>query len=728
MYSVVAYLVLFRLQEMGWRKLSVLLESQDAHKMFTLVSFVYDAAVMAQWVKEGLCKFLDRSYVESTLLAGLDSSRQDAMQWLDKNMAQAFGKMQPLASRTGLNGTAGAHFHKKPVTVAVAPLLTQPKPRTAPEPLRIPQHVTAKPIPSWIEKRSLADIQAELEAKKAENHAKTAAKYNFEATVPRLHETRNTTDALRAEIESQRAAELRFDSFRAQPPPLLPSSGADVKLNTAAILREDAVLQAKAAKEAAVIEAYEGSLRDTSDYYAWQESERRKDEVARLAAVDARKREAVQAAKAAAHAKQQQEMRARRIVKDMKEVGKLVSDHKAIEKAGEVDLRRRIAEQVRAVEYIAPAQARASMIQTRRSAHDAVREQSIALEAQRRLEREAEAAERLEVIRQIRALERVPAVHVKTFDPSRADNHGLLDEMSLIELRERLVLVKKRADEEVEERRRGILRAKREKEELMLARVENIQRMRAQASDINQARRAESIEKKHIDAEAAAQRREDNMLVLAEQLAARRAARNEERRKVEEEAERRKKAALFLGAAAAETETRRLESGLAGMERRVAREQGRQLKERAKELHVQANEAKAAEVRAAEAAATALAADKDKRLATMAASREEQAFRLQDTARRKGMFFEAADREMALYDMRDTLNEYAATMRHNGQDIARHRRGGVPRDIEKAETLTRRVARLPDGHPLHATMSMRATQLAVSKAQLDIIHNTERYE
>jgi outer membrane protein OmpA-like peptidoglycan-associated protein len=55
-----------------------------------------------------------------------------------------------------------------------------------------------------------------------------------------------------------------------------------VKLNAAAILREDAALTAKHAKEAAVIRAFEGNLRDTTEYFAWQEEMRRQDEQAKL--------------------------------------------------------------------------------------------------------------------------------------------------------------------------------------------------------------------------------------------------------------------------------------------------------------------------------------------------------------------------------------------------------------------------------------------------------------
>tara|TARA_B100000482_G_scaffold183206_2_gene157893 strand:+ start:79 stop:537 length:459 start_codon:yes stop_codon:yes gene_type:complete len=55
-----------------------------------------------------------------------------------------------------------------------------------------------------------------------------------------------------------------------------------VKLNTATILREDALFRAKQEQEAAKINAYEAELRDSSDFYRWQTDMRAKDQKTRL--------------------------------------------------------------------------------------------------------------------------------------------------------------------------------------------------------------------------------------------------------------------------------------------------------------------------------------------------------------------------------------------------------------------------------------------------------------
>ena len=97
--------------------------------------------------------------------------------------------------------------------------------------------------------------------------------------------------------------------------------------------------------------------------------------------------------------------------------------------------------------------------------------------------REKAAADALEqeirndLIRQIRALERVPKRTIIRFDPTESSGVGLLEEMSLVELKERLRMNKIRDAEWKEEQRQNIVSMKREKEIDLKHRIDNLQRM-----------------------------------------------------------------------------------------------------------------------------------------------------------------------------------------------------------------------------------------------------------
>lgn len=67
--------------------------------------------------------------------------------------------------------------------------------------------------------------------------------------------------------------------------------------------------------------------------------------------------------------------------------------------------------------------------------------------------RQEELACKIRLIQELRALERVRTFETKEFDPTECANFGFLCEMSIAELRERLVLVKVEMKEELDRRR-----------------------------------------------------------------------------------------------------------------------------------------------------------------------------------------------------------------------------------------------------------------------------------
>lgn len=76
-----------------------------------------------------------------------------------------------------------------------------------------------------------------------------------------------------------------------------------MKLNTAAVLREDALFRKKQEKEAELIKAFERDLRDSTEFYQWQTEMKGKDDLERKAQIEARRLEMAASAKEAIEAR-----------------------------------------------------------------------------------------------------------------------------------------------------------------------------------------------------------------------------------------------------------------------------------------------------------------------------------------------------------------------------------------------------------------------------------------
>jgi hypothetical protein len=86
--------------------------------------------------------------------------------------------------------------------------------------------------------------------------------------------------------------------------------------------------------------------------------------------------------------------------------------------------------------------------------------------------------ERAELIRQIRAVELQTIDRWKPFDITSVPGHGLHEEMSIAEVRERLELLKLDREKERESRRDQIIKDKQTKEKMMTMTVQNIAKYR----------------------------------------------------------------------------------------------------------------------------------------------------------------------------------------------------------------------------------------------------------
>merc|ERR1719335_366498 len=153
----------------------------------------------------------------------------------------------------------------------------------------------------------------------------------------------------------------------------------------------------------------------------------------------------------------------------------------------------------------------------------------------KKAEDEKEMERRKDIIRQIRALERVSTTKIKPFDAAEDPRGGYMEEMSLSELRERLQILKSQHEKEVEDRREANLEKKERKQQEYMEKAQNLARTRSQAKMEAQERHERLRAKQAEEEKAKAKFHEECILQVAELRAQKKKEKRMEERRLMKE-------------------------------------------------------------------------------------------------------------------------------------------------------------------------------------------------
>ena len=478
--------------------------------------------------------------------------------------AKAFGLA---AAKEAAEAAAGVQqLTKKPPTVAVAPALTRPAPRRVQTPIKIVQEVQVGASPNYLDRTSLAQIDQEKTERLAQIRQDTIRKYAEHPTQPfNLHETKTNLERNQQQVEAKEAAALNFDMPKRRKVP--PAPTAQVKLNTASVLREDALYKQKQQKEAAQIEKYESELRDCTEFYAWQSEMKTKDLAIRKEQVERTRHLARQADVNAALAMEKQRDDNARLADAIKTEGRAMGKQRKLETELKEMVNRQLVREVAHVRDRAPREAEQKVVAARKVRRAAVQAEIDELLALKVVEDQKVQAEKDERVKQLRAMHHVHKHDPKVFDPTESAGIGLLDEMSLVEMHERHAINKVMDAEAVVRKRDAIQAGKHDKQTDIARRLANIKRVREAARTANQEARERAQAQEVMKVAREKKLREGAMVVLSGELAERRDKRRAEVQALIEEEERRQNANKFLGAGTHQVEEMHFEQLLKGAER-----------------------------------------------------------------------------------------------------------------------------------------------------------------
>ncbi|KAM9329154.1 cilia- and flagella-associated protein 99 [Gastrophryne carolinensis] len=460
LYLVICYITTFKLEEFGLQRFSRIVKCQDVSKMGKFLRFFLDHLNLNTWIRDEWSQIYDFDYVKENWIVPL-------LSWQPKIL----DLMESLESES-VNGSTSIKTSK--VTEVKEFNLTKPKPRTIRVPQRIPLQKPTQPVPDSTYKSPKE--QEALQSRKQKNRQK-AEELLIEANMVQFKcanaEKSEKTKRVLSGIMKEEDNKLAFNKTKAQQVPLKKIDNVPVKLNATAILREGALYQRQVEEELRRIEKLVDGARDPSEFLEWQRKMREKDLERQLAEIECRRLEGKLSREEAVLARQNlvQENKKRAAMKK-EEAEKLMRQYAEKRLQEEKDMRD-LVEQV-SEGHKNTKQARLKLQKYKQKIVQEVTEESRELLRQALEEAEEELKRKFELIREIRAMESVPIIRTKFVDLTQTAGHGLNCEMSIVELHERLALLKEAQRKAEDEKRDQILEEKQSKQQLLLDTLEQI--------------------------------------------------------------------------------------------------------------------------------------------------------------------------------------------------------------------------------------------------------------
>ena len=424
--------------------------------MNVMLQFLFDGNMIEQYLRPEWIKIYDPSYIDDVVIGNIEANLSEVAELLNTISEKATGTKTELTKQfSKKEDDEEARKREWKPTKPEEFNLTKPKPKAAPEPFIIERRVEVNPVPKYINKTTLSEIEAEKLSRRKKIEQETQMKYALEATsqapVLETHKRPGNLEKLKAEIEAKRAAEMqdrpKITKTRPKEDP-----NAEVKLTMAAIIKEEAIIKRKGEAEAKKMKDFEMNMRDSKEFEDWKKTQ---NDI-----LDRERTEHMQRKKIEMEISREAAMRAYddKVLKNKENVVKM----KHFSAEGQVEREVNAEEdRVNKTKLIATvlesrgnaAKLKLDIIEENKEKHDALEQELTELRERKRLEDEAMQKKREELIRAIREMEKMPRVRTSGFDPTETKGYGLLEEMSLVELRERLILVKQMREEERETRR-----------------------------------------------------------------------------------------------------------------------------------------------------------------------------------------------------------------------------------------------------------------------------------
>ncbi|NXX15601.1 CFA99 protein, partial [Podargus strigoides] len=466
LYAVICYLATFQLEELGLQHFRRIVKSLDTAKMQKFLRFFFNASYLNTWIKDEWSQFYDSLYVKENWIDPL-------LRWQPK-VQQLIGQLTDKLNNCTTTVKTSTVTQPKEFNFTVR------KPRAIPIPLTTPTLENRPSVPPSTYK--VPKIKKQLEETKIKNRRKAEVSPHSYRTLALLSSqfTTMSPNSVCNIFISASHLHILFAVFTPMIPDIFtPPDNIPIKLNAAAILREGALYRRKVEQDLKRIENLLRGDGDPSEFLEWQKQMREKDLEEQLTEIESRRLQGKLSHKEAVLAHQNVIQENKKKADVMREEKAELMHQYAEKRLLEQKEMRELVEQV--VEGHKNAkQAKIKLQKYKQQIVQEVCEENRELLRQALEEEEEKLRKRYELIQQIRAIDSLPSLRQKFVDLTETGGHGLFCEMSIVELRERLSLLREAQKAEEEEKRDQIIHAKQAKKQLLLDQLDQISLFRAE--------------------------------------------------------------------------------------------------------------------------------------------------------------------------------------------------------------------------------------------------------
>ena len=450
--------------------------------MNELFTYLFDEDVLKNKLREKWIKLYDFNFVDKDIIGGLLITKKNISDLLtfiyNKATAshlsvdekeeptpspQSVGPSTSLMTKSKPEETKGGEKTdkdltrpktNKKVTIPVPFNLSENKPRILQEPMAISNQIKIKPLPlANYKKTSLKEIE-EKRKEQLQIIKENIIEKNKKAKGFDLQTDKRPTniEKIREEVEKKIQSTLQFDNKYMNPIKDFSKCEADVKYNEAAIIREEYLIDKKNKEEEAALNKILVEKKDSKEFERWQSEMKIKDDIIKMQEIEKRKLE-LELNREVASTYMQRRIQKNQIKAAEHKKQEIINMKKrAEEKAEDIRLKKEVIKEIQKEKENVVKQ----KIQKKKENQELYKNRKKEFNELNLISQEEKKIylqRRDDLIRQIRELEKLPIKRTTGFDPTETPGYGLLEEMSLVELRERLALQKRMHLDEIKSKK-----------------------------------------------------------------------------------------------------------------------------------------------------------------------------------------------------------------------------------------------------------------------------------